>query len=304
MSDLASIVDIYNGNDWQQKAESLLSIKYGEDFQRVPDEHKGDWGIEGYTMSGFAFQCYAPNKLYSTQDLYEHQRSKITDDIRKFKENSEHLGKLIRPNRFSRWIFLTTIHTSKFLNQHASNKATELRNSYNHVTEDFQILVHEGQNYFLEEIPRFQRLNPKTLRLQEPAPDAEELRTLLQTDSVAYQTLLRKLRAGGVRAQSIADGAERYIKDYSSGRSILEELKKSSPEIREMLDKRIRSLEKDIENKYASGINLNFNEVNLDVQRFKDDVRGYAGAFLDANAIDYIARGTISDWLIRCPMDF
>lgn len=304
MGELSSIVDLYDGNDWQKKAEILLSLKYGKEFQRVPDDHKGDWGIEGYTMSGYAFQCYAPNKLYSVQELYQHQRSKISADISKFKKNSEQLGKLVRPKRFSHWIFLTTKHSSKYLNQHASNKAEEIRNSCSHVTEDFQILIHEGQNYFRREIPDYQRLNPETLRLEVPEPNQRELRLLLQKDSDAYVTLIRKLRDGGVRDRSIATTAERYILSYSSGKSILEDLKKAAPEVRENVDKRIRSMEIDIENKYSSGVNLNFNEINSDLKNFKSDLEKCTAGYLDANAIDYIARGTISDWLIRCPMDF
>ncbi len=305
MSRLATLIDVYDGNAWQKLAEILFQLKYGsERFQKIPDEHQGDWGLEAYTIDGLAFQCYAPEKEYPVEELYLKQRNKISTDIRKFKDNHQPLGGLIHPAKYSKWFLITPRHDSKKLNQHAARKTEEIRASCSHVTTDFRIMIHSGDDFFFEEIGRYINQGVSSLKIEIPEVSDLELNAHLIDQSVGYGTIQAKLGRGGVTADGVAYLSKEYIRDYIVGQSVRDKILKSSPELFSSMDEKIRSIERDILKKYQLSRALTPEQLNLDLEKLKTDLIEKSGRSLDSTTVDYLARGTIADWLIRCPMDF
>jgi hypothetical protein len=104
----------------------VFARKY-QGFQAVPGS-SGDYGIEGYTKpDGWAFQCYCPEKHYTQKELHEHLRDKLTEDVKKLKDNAQHLPKIIGATVLTRWIFVTPEINAHTLLAHAQNKEAELR---------------------------------------------------------------------------------------------------------------------------------------------------------------------------------
>src|SRR5678815_4735884 len=97
---------IWSGDEWQERVCLWLSIRHREDWVSVPDSHGGDFGIEGFTRSGLAYQCYAAHGLPNVADLYEKQRRKMTADIKKFCENCDELKKIFGTTKIKRWILV------------------------------------------------------------------------------------------------------------------------------------------------------------------------------------------------------
>ena len=78
------IRDNLNGDTWENWCDACYRDRYqGDHFVKVPADHKGDAGIEGFTLSGVVYQCYCPDKNYTVNELYEHLRDKVTTDIAK-----------------------------------------------------------------------------------------------------------------------------------------------------------------------------------------------------------------------------
>jgi hypothetical protein len=50
-----------DGNDWESYCQKLLRMHH-KDYQEVPSRFGGDLGVEGFTCSGFTFQCYCPDE--------------------------------------------------------------------------------------------------------------------------------------------------------------------------------------------------------------------------------------------------
>lgn len=73
----------FNGSTWEGLCQQVFKRKYqAECYQQMPAS-PGDYGIEGYTSdTGWAFQCYCPEKHYERTELYDKQRDKITTDLR------------------------------------------------------------------------------------------------------------------------------------------------------------------------------------------------------------------------------
>jgi hypothetical protein len=69
----------------------------------------GDYGIEGWTADGHAFQCYCPEKDYTQDELYEALRRKITADIPKLQRNAKQIAARIGATRIRSWLFVTPV---------------------------------------------------------------------------------------------------------------------------------------------------------------------------------------------------
>lgn len=65
------IRDNLNGDTWENWCDACYRDRYqGDHFVKVPADHKGDAGIEGFTLSGVVYQCYCPDKNYTVNELY------------------------------------------------------------------------------------------------------------------------------------------------------------------------------------------------------------------------------------------
>lgn len=84
-----------NGDAWEDLCVRCYRMKYQEQhYVAIPAVHKGDAGIEGYTKSGIVHQCYCPERSYSDNELYDHQRDKLSADIKKLMENGSRMKSL------------------------------------------------------------------------------------------------------------------------------------------------------------------------------------------------------------------
>lgn len=83
MSSIKSFIEGYmTGNAWEDLCVRCYRIRYQKDnYTAIPATQGGDAGIEGFTYKGVVHQCYCPERDYSDNELYEHQRNKLTADI-------------------------------------------------------------------------------------------------------------------------------------------------------------------------------------------------------------------------------
>lgn len=142
----------FNGSTWEALCQQVFKRKYqAECYQQMPVS-PGDYGIEGYTSdTGWAFQCYCPEKHYDRTELYEKQRDKITGDLRKLKDNETELQARLGSTKISRWVFVTPEIDRNALLAHAKTKEAEVRAwSLSILTDDFTVLLQDGDHYLVE----------------------------------------------------------------------------------------------------------------------------------------------------------
>jgi hypothetical protein len=120
----SSHVRIFEGDEWENYIQLLLKRHYGPgNYQEVAAKHCGDYGIEGYSMDGCVYQCYATQEPCPTQQRYEAQRNKITADIGKFIKNKANLIKLFGETSIRRWILVVPTSESAQLVDWGLNKS-------------------------------------------------------------------------------------------------------------------------------------------------------------------------------------
>ena len=59
---------IWDGEEWEQRVQLYLKRRYGPgEYVHLPAKHLGDFGIEGFSRDGLAYQCYAAQEPLSTK---------------------------------------------------------------------------------------------------------------------------------------------------------------------------------------------------------------------------------------------
>lgn len=142
----------FDGNSWERLCQLVFKRKFSDDgYIHIPAT-PGDYGLEGFTKTtGCGYQCYCPDKIYPTKELYEKQRDKITTDLKKLLTNEADLLKILGPTKLRRWHLVTPTIAHNDLIKHAQTKEAEARGwKLSILTSDFQVLVHDADHYATE----------------------------------------------------------------------------------------------------------------------------------------------------------
>src|SRR5580698_3196602 len=84
VSNMASTFKTWSGDEWQEHIVMLLKRHYAPgQFQEIPDKHRGDAGLEGFTNDGCAYQCYSPEEPLEIAGRLDAHKRKIYRDIQK-----------------------------------------------------------------------------------------------------------------------------------------------------------------------------------------------------------------------------
>ena len=149
MSRILNLIEGYmDGDAWEDLCVRCYRMKYqGEHYVAIPAVHKGDAGIEGYTKSGIVHQCYCPERSYSDNELYSHQRDKLSADIKKLIENAPRMKALGIP-LIHEWHFNIPEYKDSRILAHATAKQAEVLSeksknpsACSHIADDFQIII-------------------------------------------------------------------------------------------------------------------------------------------------------------------
>ncbi|MFB4298182.1 hypothetical protein [Actinomadura sp. NTSP31] len=288
------------GEEWEAYCLLLLERKYGADnVQRVPARHDGDLGIEAFTHDGHALQCYAADSSYNTKDLYQAQRDKLTEDLGKLRKYQKDLLILLGPVSISKYLFMVPRHDSRYIVQHATTKAAEIRaQQLSHIAPDFRIVVLTDDSFAdtREQVLK----NPK--RLIEIGNSSEEhISAWISSNSDLVDkvdTKLARVINGRLRHNYI----EGLVSQYIDGNNALDMMRMKYPDQWEMAERyrnrkeRMLVLEHTQPEPTAGVISSIAKEVE---EGLKSEVPS-----LDTNLRKVLAWASVAEWLMRCPLDF
>lgn len=294
-----------SGEEWQNWANKLLVCRYGPtEYQKVPDNDRGDAGLEGFTLTdGHAYQAYGCEEPLSTADRYVKQRDKMTRDIGKFINNRMVLERLLGTVRVSRWALFVPYFDSKELRAHASQKTAEVINrQLPYVATTFHVAVCEEDDFPVER-DQLLRAGARTLLVEPNEATAEHVTDWATANDALTATLDGKLRKLPTIPTEAARKSfqDRVLKWFLEGQTILESLR-GYPEVYEKVVKTISHREnflataaivggtpQDILSGALSGL----------LDSLKSEVRE-----LHAFSAESLAYQAVADWLLRCPLDF
>lgn len=294
-----------SGEQWQSWANQLLMAHYGPgEYQPVPDKDRGDAGIEGFSLSGHAYQAYGPeDEPLATYERYERHRTKLTTDIKKFIDNRVVLGQLFGKIQISRWILLVPLCDSKEIIKHANKKTQEVHDAkLPYTTKDFRVMVQDEASFSTE---RNLLLNARVSSIVIDGGKTSEDEVMEWADK--NDQLVKVIDDKATRLKTLPNDLSRatfrkdIIKVYLDGQNVLDELRKY-PTAYEAVRKIKSDKEKYLSLEIASLRDANPQILRKSLQELHDligDIPGISNGLIDA-----IAWEAVSDWIIRCPLDF
>jgi len=297
----------YEPQEWQDEVNGLLVASYPiGDYVKVPDAHLGDFGIEGFTRDGKAFQCYAPEEPITTKVRYERCRDKMRDDLAKFRENSTELRKLFGTTVIERWILATPIADSARLLTYAGPLAEEVRAaSLPYVHPKFEIAVADD-SYFDPIRDRLKASGVLELELDAPAVTPSAVQDWVDSNEALAKRLkekLSKISISGADA-SLRSLIEAVFQRYLHGRNLLENLRVQYPNLYERLKSRRTNKEATLEARCRLQASGSPSELLSHVlEEYRVELRQAVGSLATSDA-ELLAWEAAADWLMRCPLDF
>lgn len=157
------ILDFYkdklDGKSWEKLCDACYRDRYQENhYTKVPSNHSGDAGIEGFTYSGVVYQCYCPEKEYTDNELYEALRDKVTRDVGKLidKKNSKNLIAL-GINCIKEWHFVIPNYRDKRIIIHLESKRQEVLQkkkedpeTFFYIDDDIRLILKVAEDFKVE----------------------------------------------------------------------------------------------------------------------------------------------------------
>lgn len=291
-----------NGKDWEDYCQKLLRLRY-KDYQEVPAQFGGDYGIEGLTRSGIVFQCYCPDEDPSGKDLYECQRDKITRDISKLIKNVSAISKL-GAGTIKEWHFLTPRYNSKDLLSHCRLKEAEVRTvCLGTVDSEFTIYLKTEDDY----IPERQmylgtsghRVQPVIEELQQ-----DQLEALLNSDNEIVHNIKTKLEKLSLPSNQRTSLTRELVKGYVIGQDEMETLNQKFPSTFRSIIQLKSAIESQLQIRTLSSVGNHGIILNEVLTNYEEKLGNDFSSSLSTALIARLSTEAISDWLRRCPLNF
>jgi hypothetical protein len=294
-----------DGNEWQDLVHLWLTLRYQGQYEKVPDEHIGDFGIEGFSRDGKAYQCYAPKNPLQSGDLYGNQRAKMTRDINKFINNCTELQKLFGDLKIREWWFVTPEHRSARLTQHAEKKRKEvLENNVPYVHSEFFIHIATAEDFSIEKEAAINSQLQK-LKIDGPSPDDIEILEWSDENDQLVRTIDDKVcrLIGTYDTRKILKLRNEIIRHYIAGQNRIDKLRDQSCGLYE----KVIECKKDREKFLILECETSPDSPQLTLKNQLDQIENSLVDCipnLHKHSIREIAYGLINGWIIDCPLDF
>jgi hypothetical protein len=295
--------------EWEQHIQQVLKLRYAlpvGSYQHIPADIKGDCGLEGFGMDGTAYQCYACQDWTDFGVLLEHQKNKMTLDIGKLVKREAELLTILGDIRIGIWNFVLPFWNDKDLLKHARKKEMEIRGKgLKHTTQDFRIAVITGDE-FLKEKQALAKLDlfkfdvaelPATVLTAAKWMDQNKGLQLV-TNLTRKATIIAKGKSGAMRETFL----NQMVKDYTLGTGVLNRLEQEMPEVYEAVIKKKTDREGELETASVTNDLIPGKFFDETLAQYKSELRFVSG--ISPRAADILAREAVSDWLLRCPLEF
>ena len=224
--------------EWERFCENMIRFHYGvNNFWPVPDEDRGDLGLEFFVINGTLFQCYYPDKNADMAAYKKKVQKKIRDDLKKLKTNETEIEKLLDGivPKVTRWVLLTPENKSKELIKYCNTKKKELLEdppSFVDV-DDFQVKIDTADAY----------PNGALMAKQVHAKAVDiPLIEVTDTEKTIWQEGNTKF-SGNIERKSntfMGEKAERFkdnvVKKYIQIEKFLDDLRENYPDLHELVE--------------------------------------------------------------------
>lgn len=292
----------FSGNDWQNLCVRVLHEHHpGSELVEVPDDDRGDAGLEAFSLSGCVYQCYAPEgEPLSTQLRYQKQRNKMSADVGKFITNAHKITKLLPPDLLvSRWVLLVPYINSRQLVEHSARKTSAIRAAeLPYTSPDITVVALT--------LEAFERARVAVISRQLAKLDLPPLESIdyshIDDELIARMTSKLAMTEQYADVNKRKKLLNRLLSSHTAGTAHRDHVRDHYAELGDQLEVRLSDLEDRLAVQYA----LDEQVPDRRLRTVLRDTETTVNEVLNTHSPDsrVIAEGQVADWLMRCPLDF
>jgi hypothetical protein len=291
-----------DGKDWQNFCIDLLYLRYGTNLVDVPDKHKGDGGIEAYSLDGDAFQCYAPEGINTVAQTADKHKSKITTDINKFQKVAR-LSSILGNTKISRWVLIVPDHCSADVVSHCNKKTDEilaLVPALPYVTSDFHVLAVGGHKFLSAEIAELATKGGFQVEASDYVVQDSELTLFSETNNVWTGNLERKLKKLPTLTEDSErkDLSNRLLGMYLEGSNAAQFYEDNFPNIAD----KVRFLKQQRQKALQIDSKLSALTISGTREGFETELATSVPS-LGRSTARTLSYAAVAEWLMLCPLD-
>ncbi|MCC8359768.1 hypothetical protein [Salinimicrobium sediminilitoris] len=300
----------FDGNKWERVCQLCFKNNFREEAYQEIKATPGDFGIEGFTRTGKAFQCYCPDEHYNSHLLYENHRDKITKDLKKLKTYEKQLKKILGETKINKWYFVTPTYAKNEIVQHCTLKKEEVKswnlsiidnNNFEVLFENIDFL-HPYLNTAIE--------NAKIKIDISPGNEIETVEKFKWKDS-AISLIEKAQTKNGYRLNQKSSKFEEKldklvdinVSDYLDGNNILFKWKEDYPIDYETFLNITSVIESEIEERCISS-SKEPSELYQEFRGILKDQLHNSFSNLAPQMILKLTNWALADWIFRCPINF
>lgn len=285
----------------------LLYEHHGHaDFVRVPDQVSGDSGLEGYSRSGYAYQCYAPQECVSEQRRYEKIRDKINVDLNKLVDNQLTISSMLGGVVLTHWFLVTPDVRDKRLLSYANTKAMEVRKAgVTYIDTNFEVTVINDHAFPVARKHVLSNIAKIPIKL---IHDGEPLKEEVDAWADANQGEARKINEKIDGLASIGpEEKDELKKEFAiwrlKGEALMAEIQTSFPEQHQELLVLRSQLESQV--KISSLLSAEAPDARLSgvLLKCKEEITTRVPG-LSPDVVQELMQATAAYWMVRCPLSF
>lgn len=298
----------YDGVSWERMCQIALKRRHAADGYHEVPAASGDFGLDGLTRTGLAFQCYCPDNETSTKDLHTAQASKIRDDLKKLIKHEADIQALLNGSPIKIWYLVTPSYRKKELLALCLKHATEYKGKkLSILAPDFDVHILDADK-FKDDI-HYARNNVLTVvdTKADKVEDADvEIWSKKEIDMVENAETKHASRfdpADPKKDSKVKLLVDKTVKSYLAGSSIMTKWEVQYPYEYETLMRLVSKIEEDVIEKCLFPI--------TDKELFFAEVRGNLDKELEKQfpkvsivTRKELASQVVARWIMECPLRF
>jgi hypothetical protein len=300
----------FDGDKWESICQMCFKKKYENETYFEIIASPGDYGIEGFTRSGKAFQCYCPDEHYTLDVLYNKQRDKITADLKKLKTYEKQLARKLGDTLIEKWYFVTPLFSRNDIVDHCTKKRDEIR------ALNLSIINNENFEVILMDIDSLKPEIHTFLKMSEMKIDINPSFEISEEDKLKWKDSKISLVENAQRKhkmrfdlstpnmeQKVDILTEKSIIHFLDGNNILNKWQIDYPDDYEKFIKIVSQVEEQV----AEDCMFPTEDNNLLYKGFSELLTKKikeAFPFLDETMIHSLCNQVMADWILRCPINF
>ncbi len=301
---MVNVIHPWDPDDWESFAQSLLQGRHGIlNLHKVPAAHVGDLGIDYYCVGDLViYQCYAAQEPVDIATRADRQKNKITTDLKKLIDGAAEVAKLLLGKPLKKWVLLVPLHNSKDVNLHCAKKTTDLRGmSLPLLDPEFEVCIHD-QGHFPGKALQDAMASLANLSLSVDMPSQEELASWEagSPDLLANATVKLGKR---VETEKVATAVGEGVEAFLRGNALIDALRSNAPDLHEKVAAAIQYRARLLNFAGPQGGPMPGNILHTELENLTAAIKESVPSLSQGNAQE-IALGTISEWIMRCPLDF